>query len=191
MYWTLVIRRALVRYNKGMEKLTLLPFELPGSIYRSPLPNSSMYDPEKEILPAYMAANITWVVSLILDSEALQYSDCHLHAIYRPRHIEVINNPVQDFSAPGHGAFDTAIRMVINQAKRGKNIAIHCHAGIGRTGMFMACLARELWGWDAEQAIAWVRTFIEGAVESEFQVKFVEEYKFERNQPHSPQSVRL
>ena len=171
--------------------MTLIPFELPGKIYRSPLPNSSMFDPEKEVLAAYVAANIKWVVSLVLDSEALEFSNSHLHELYRPRHIEVINNPVQDFSAPAHGAFDTAIRMVINNAKRGRNIAVHCHAGIGRTGMFLACLARELWDWEADEAIAWVRTFIKNAVESDFQVKFVEEYKSERDKPHSPQSVKL
>ena len=174
-----------------MEKLTLLPYGLPGNIYRSPLPNSKMFDAEKEVLAAYKQAGVKWVVALVPDGEVLEHAGVHLHDLYRPLGIEVINNPVEDFSAPSHGAFDTATRMVINMAKRGKTIAIHCHAGIGRTGMFAACLARELWGLDGDKAIAWVREYIPGAVESDFQVEFVREYKEIQEKPHYPQSVKL
>ena len=91
--------------------------------------------------------------------------------------LQVISSPVEDFSAPPHGSFDAAIQQVIRLAQQGQAIAIHCHAGIGRTGMFAACLARELWGWNSDDAIAWVRQFIPQAVESDFQVRFVEEYQ--------------
>ncbi len=174
-----------------MEKITLLPFDLPGKIYRSALPNSSMFDPEHEILPLYQKAGIKWVVALTPDEEALQYTGVHLHNLYRPLGMDVINNPVEDFSAPSFGAFDTAIRLVINNARRSRNIAIHCHAGVGRTGMFVACLARELWGLDAENAIAWVRQYIPKAIDTPYQELFVGEYKKPHEKQHYPQSVKL
>jgi len=91
--------------------------------------------------------------------------------------IDIIACPVMDFFIPADGSFEKTIQQVIKLARSGETIAIHCHAGIGRTGMFAACLTRELWGWTADDAIAWVRQFIPEAVETEFQVHFVQQYK--------------
>ena len=160
-----------------MSKLTLLPYNLPGKIYRSPLPFSSMFDRLEEVWPAYKTAGIQTVVMLLSEQEASQHSGRDIRQLYEQNGLQVISSPVEDFSAPPHGSFDAAIQQVIRLAQQGQAIAIHCHAGIGRTGMFAACLARELWGWNSDDAIAWVRQFIPQAVESDFQVRFVEEYQ--------------
>ncbi len=56
-------------------------------------------------------------------------------------------------------------------------LAMHCHAGIGRTGIFLACMAQDLLGMDAEESIRWVRGYIPGAVETPYQLQFVREYR--------------
>ena len=69
-------------------------------------------------------------------------------------------------SIPGLEALRPAVQAAYELARDGKNIAIHCHAGVGRTGMFAACLARETLGLTGEQAISWVRERILNAVEN-------------------------
>ena len=69
-------------------------------------------------------------------------------------------------SIPGLEALRPAVRAAYELARDGKNIAIHCHAGVGRTGMFAACLASEALGLTGEQAISWVRERILNAVEN-------------------------
>ena len=44
-------------------------------------------------------------------------------------------------------------------------MVIHCHAGLGRTGMFAACMAKGGLDYSSEEAIQWVRESIPGAVE--------------------------
>ena len=42
---------------------------------------------------------------------------------------------------------------------------VHCLAGVGRTGMFLASLAKLGMGYSSEDAVRWVREYIPGAIE--------------------------
>ena len=71
--------------------------------------------------------------------------------------------PFGDFDPEGSALLEFIKQKVSVVA--GENIAIHCHAGIGRTGLFAAFLARQALGLSGEEAIEWVRNFIPGARE--------------------------
>lgn len=160
-----------------IDLLTLLPFNLPGNIYRSPMPFSQMFDPNGEVFPLYLQACIQDVVVLPPQEELLHWTGFNLTQYYLENGINPINLPVEDFTAPPFGAFDQAVPLVIDLSSSGRNIAIHCHAGVGRTGMFAACLARERWGWDGTRAVEWVRQYIPRAIDTDYQMRFVETYK--------------
>jgi len=66
-----------------------------------------------------------------------------------------------------------ALERVRAHVERGGHAAVYCMAGIGRTGPFAACLARENLALTPAEAVSWVRRYIPGALESEAQVKFV------------------
>lgn len=163
--------------DNNKQYLTLLPLPYPGALYRSAMPFSYMFDPDEKILLLYRKAKVRHVVVLPPAHEILKQTGTDLMQVYAEQDIQVIACPVEDFSAPPTGAFNDAIQQVIRLLREGAVVAVHCHAGIGRTGMFSACLAREAMGFDGPQAVRWVRTFIPGAVETDYQVQFVDGYK--------------
>ena len=69
------------------------------------------------------------------------------------------------------------IPTVENLARSGENLVIHCHAGVGRTGIFAACMAQDVLGLSADEAINWVRQSIPFAVETAYQQQFVRAYR--------------
>lgn len=155
--------------------LTLLPFNLTGNIYRSPMPYSS-YDSGEEVYPAYQEAGIQVVVVLAEREECLDNAGRDLLKLYERDGLRVIHAPVRDFGTPDPGIIEPAVQEVIRAAQSGKHVAVHCHAGIGRTGTFLACLACDVFGWEGDQAVAWVRQYVPGAVETSAQQTWVREY---------------
>ena len=155
-----------------MSSLTELPLGLPGNIYRSPMPFGP-YDSAGIIFEAYKSHHVAVVVVLAEDDECLQKAKRNLPAFYTREGLDVIHCPIRDFTAPSFTDLQTGLSQTISHAKYGRNVAIHCSAGIGRTGLFAALLARALLGLSGEEAIQWVRRYIEGAVETTEQRQFV------------------
>lgn len=153
--------------------LTLLPFDtLHGRIYRSPMPFGP-YDPQGQALSEMLENGVSVVVMLASDDEALRKAGCDLRERYQAEGLQVIHLPIPDFSIPDRAELDQAVEQAIDLAKQGKNIAVHCSAGIGRTGLFMAEMAKQAMGMPGEEAVRWVRKYVPHAVETEEQVRFV------------------
>ena len=128
--------------------------------------------------PAYKQQNISVIVMLADDDECLQKAKCNLLGLYAADGFHVIHLPISDFSVPTSKDLRVALDQTIDQARKGKHVVIHCSAGIGRTGLFAACLARAILGLPAEKAIEWVRRYIPGAVETPSQRLFVAAQQF-------------
>jgi protein-tyrosine phosphatase len=158
--------------ENSLDSLTELPFGLPGKIYRSPMPFGP-YDSAEIIFEAYKSNNVSVVVVLAEEDECLQKAKRNLHAFYTQEGLEVIRCPIRDFSVPSLTDLQTTLNQTISHAGYGRNVAIHCSAGIGRTGLFAALLARVLLGFNGEEAIQWVRRYIDSAVETPEQRQFV------------------
>jgi protein-tyrosine phosphatase len=157
--------------------LTELPYGLAGTIYRSPLPFSPMFDPEGRVLPAYEAAGVDTVVMLNTIDELQDLLGYDLASLYDELGYDVIHAPVPDFQTPPLAVFRPALESTLAAAREGRTIAIHCHAGIGRTGTLAACLAKVVFGLSGEDAVTWVRQFISDAVENRAQYQFVLNYQ--------------
>ena len=60
--------------------------------------------------------------------------------------------PIPDRSVPAdRREFLDAVEQVLADVKRGKDVAVHCRAGIGRSSLFAASVLIRL-GWDVEEA---------------------------------------
>ena len=155
--------------------LTEIPLGLPGQIYRSPMPYSK-FDNAQDLFSLYKKSGITTVVVLISDEESLEKSGRDLNRIYRDNGYRIIHMPIPDFSIPNIEQFRQAVQMTIERLQAKERVAVHCHAGIGRSGLFLSCLAKQVKGISGEQAIAWVRRYIKGAVEVPEQIAMVESF---------------
>ena len=158
------------------ELITEFPLGTPGKLYRSPTPGSRMFDPQDRVLSLYKERDISTVVVLNFEEEHLQHSGRNLLNLYRQAGLRIIYAPVPDFSTPETGDWNQALFETIEALKNGENTVIHCHAGIGRTGMFAAMLTHELLALDSQEAIAWVRTYVPYAIDTDYQKSAVEDY---------------
>jgi len=163
-----------------MNNLTQIPFNLPGKIFRSPMPYS-FFDNDSSILDHYLEVNIGTVVMLTETGEDLRHANRDLMRAYTDHKINVIHFPIVDFSTPDDpGALGKILHQVQEKAEAGENIAIHCFAGRGRTGMFTALLARLVFQMDGQEAIDWVRQFFP-AIETSAQERVVIEYDLDEH----------
>jgi len=53
--------------------------------------------------------------------------------------LEEYNEPVQDFKAPTQEQIDKIIKYIDSHLERGIPVDVSCNAGIGRTGVILAC----------------------------------------------------
>jgi Cyclin-dependent kinase inhibitor 3 (CDKN3) len=152
--------------------ITELPFGLPGRVYRSAMP-FGLYDPDGEVFKEYIRHRITAIVLLAGDVECLEKAGRDLYDFYTASGYRVIHLPISDFGVPSKGELAKAVSETLQLAVQGHNTAIHCSGGIGRTGMFLACMAQGALGLGPDEAIAWVRARIPGAVQTDAQRQMV------------------
>jgi atypical dual specificity phosphatase len=152
--------------------LTELPYSFRGKIFRSPMP-FSRFD-RTGVWDAYQEQGVDLVVVLTEPQEYLVYAGRDLPDFYRQQGLESIQIPVPDFGIPpDRQAWELGLQAASQAAREGKKVAVHCLAGIGRTGTFLACLAKQYLGLDGPGAIQWVRQTLPGAMENAYQESYV------------------
>ena len=84
--------------------------------------------------------------------------------------------PIDNFDTPRDAAaFDRVMGRALDTIRSGVAVCVHCYAGIGRTGLVLACLAGKLLGAPPAEAVRLVRSGRE-AFDTEEQVRFVHAY---------------
>ena len=152
--------------------LTELPFHLPGRIFRSPMP-FSVYDPRGNSLLQFKRENGSLIVLLAEEEECMERTGRNLKALYLQEGFQVIHFPIPDFDVPSKEDLEEVVKKTVEHAQVGKNILIHCHAGLGRTGLFVTYLAKRVLGLSSEEAIHWTRKYIPHALETDEQSQMV------------------
>jgi protein-tyrosine phosphatase len=81
------------------------------------------------------------VVSLLTTNEMTELGLSNEPMLCQRDHIEYISYPIADRQVPDSTAPTIElVRRIRTQLKQGKSVAIHCRAGIGRSGLMAACV---------------------------------------------------
>ena len=133
----------------------------------------SVYDPRGDSLLQFKRENGSLIVLLAEEEECMERTGRNLKALYLQEGFQVIHLPIPDFDVPSKEDLEEVVKKTVEHAQVGKNILIHCHAGLGRTGLFVAYLARRVLGLSSEEAIHWTRKYIPHALETDEQRQMV------------------
>jgi len=93
--------------------------------------------------------------------------------------------PVEDMEAPTPEQLDTSLAGILRAHERGMGVAVHCAAGLGRTGVILACyfVSKQM---TADNAITRVRRLRPGSIETERQEQAVREFAERRRSISAP-----
>jgi len=133
----------------------------------------SVYDPQGDSLLQFKRQKGSIIVLLAEEEECMERTGRKLKSLYHQEGFQVIHLPIPDFDVPSREDLEEAVKKTVEYAQAGENIVIHCHAGLGRTGLFVAYLAKQVFGLSSEEAIHWTRKYIPHALETHEQEEFI------------------
>jgi len=93
----------------------------------------------------------------------------------------VMHVPIEDMEAPTQEQLDRCISAIERANSHGMGVAIHCGAGLGRTGVILAAYFVTK-GLSAQNAIGKVRRMRPGSIETDEQSEAIVEFARRRGQ---------
>ena len=106
----------------------------------------------------------------------------NLHELPDPQDLldrlgaETLHLPVPNSNAPAQSQLDRGVAAITDALANGKRVAVHCGAGLGRTGTLLAAYLVSQ-GIDSEAAIERIRAVRPGSVETLEQEHAVHEFE--------------
>lgn len=129
-----------------------IPIDGPGGLFIMPMPRADRLSTD---IRAFRDLGVDQMISLLEPAEARSLSlsgEGNACAAYG---IDYLNFPIADLNLPDPDRFDILVRHVIRLLNSGKRVAVHCRAGIGRSGMLTSCVVANYIG-SGSEAIAHV-----------------------------------
>jgi protein-tyrosine phosphatase len=103
-------------------------------------------------IAAAQSAGIDTIVSLLEPAEAAKFNLKDEAEICAGFGITFLNHPIRDMHLPDPDSFAAFTADLADRLIHGANIAVHCYASIGRSGM-LTCSILGHFGFDAEMAL--------------------------------------
>lgn len=144
----------------------------PGRIFAGPRPSL----PFAETAAALREAGVS-TIACLLERGGMPPA---LGQAYAAAGLELLAFPIADMGVPeSAAAFRAFLRDLRARVESGESVYLHCFAGLGRTGLALACLL-VMAGEPAASAVATVRAaYRREAVETPEQRRFIEAFEAE------------
>lgn len=124
--------------------------KLPGNLFIMPKPSGEWL---REDMAHYRAIGINTVISMLEPHEASELSLVDESAICVESGMDFVQFPITDRGLPEQVPFQNLVADIITRLRKAEDVAVHCRAGIGRSGMAVCC-ALLGFGHTVEEAIA-------------------------------------
>ena len=144
-------------FRQHDQTMAQIPLDVKGKLFVSPMPFGP-YDKANALLKLYKKHHIEFAVMLVTDSELQRKARRDILSLYRNNRIEPIRIPVADYTSPDLHEVAKIVDRVSGYLRAGAHIAVHCNAGVGRTGVMTCCIVHDILKIPAEEAIAYVRS---------------------------------
>ena len=133
-----------------------VPVSTPGKLYVMPHPEPDRLD---QALGAIRGDGVEMLVSLLDDHDIAAIGLEREAELCAASGLTFIRFPIADYGLPQPGPFAELVDNLAGELSAGRSIAIHCRAGIGRTGMLACCILKQLGASadDAIQSVSWAR----------------------------------
>ena len=116
-----------------MAALYAVPVEGPGALVLMACPQVDGFDALRE-------AGVTHVVSLLPEDQAVALGMAEEAVFCAGAGLRFRNFPIADFGVPERDAFAVLVQEICGWLAQGAQVAVHCRAGIGRSGTLAACV---------------------------------------------------
>lgn len=112
-----------------------------GDLYIMPKPSGEWL---RDDVKAYREIGISKIVSLLEHDEASDLGLSDEREVCEAFGIGFVQYPIKDFSLPTTDDFRELVNSICAALKSGTNVAVHCRAGVGRSGMLSSCVLIQL-----------------------------------------------
>lgn len=92
------------------------------------------------------------------------------------RGMQFTHTPIEDFCSPTLEQAHTLVSLLRSDLQHSLRVVVHCFAGLGRAGTVAACLLTS-YGMSADDAIALVRWYRPGAIQSISQEQLIRTFE--------------
>ena len=114
-----------------------VPGEFPGRLFIMPAPSAVHL---RSDIQYYRSLGIDTVISMLDIDEAKMLSLDAEAQVCAGLGMDFLNFPIPDFGVPDRGEFRSFAGDLIARLNAGNSVAVHCRAGIGRSGMLVCCV---------------------------------------------------
>lgn len=136
-----------------------IPVRTKGKLFVSPMPFGA-YDTGNRLMDLYKQNRISHVFILAQDSEIKNKAKRDIKKEYGKIGATFTQYPFVDMTAPDFDAMAELVERAVMELKS-RNIAIHCHAGVGRTSVGACCVVQMVEGMNPADSIAYVKKHME------------------------------
>lgn len=159
-------------------------FGLPGKVGLTLAPGVKHQHPdvfwdrdlEKDLRRLSAEYGTTLLVTLIEEHEFETLRVPRLREQVRAHSIQQLWFPIRDMSVPpSMEEFAGLVGQIIERAREGQTIVIHCMAGLGRAGLVAACCLVAL-GFTPDEAIKEVREVRPGSLQTPQQAEYIHSF---------------